>query len=684
MVTARSHLMCSSPVHSIRWHFRHAARGIFGPEKTPHAAFFGSNVSLPLRWLQRKLAMKTLLYALLISISLLSAELSAAERESISLDEATRQRCLDILRSGLRSDEFWPSIHAAEGLTLAGHGDEVIDYLTDKLPAETDDQKRCGIARELVRAGDKARASVMLDILAGDDPHGHIHAAESLYKVVEIGDGTVMRKAFATTDNVRLKLMAAAALGRCGNPDAMQFLRESLSSKDPEVLRIAVWILGRIGNTSDIPKIKAQLPRCEDALLKAYVHHSLAALGDADGLKVLATNLHDQDPVVRTYAATFAGDAWATGAADSLQQLLDDENADTTYRAAQSLLVLSGAVPEPADADVSALVYQATPEHPRYTEGSIVALNDGSLLFAVTEFHGSGSDFAKAHIVGRQSTDGGRTWSASRVLQANTGGMNVMSVTLRRLADGSIAMFYLQKNSHSDLTPYLRISTDEAKTFGDPVKVSSASGYHVVNNDRVTTLSTGRLLMPAASTPDVASDNHFQSHCFLSDDGGKTWRDGKGKVDADKRGAMEPEVVELKDGRIMMLVRTQLGYPGKAYSDDGGDTWGPMTSLGVQGPEAPATVRRIPSTGDLLLIWNNTYTAGAGHGGERTPLTAAVSSDEGETWTVVDNLESDPSRTFSYISLTFVHGRAVMSYWDQDKAGYSCRFRSLPVDWFYR
>ncbi|TWT65323.1 exo-alpha-sialidase [Allorhodopirellula solitaria] len=628
--------------------------------------------------------MRTLILTLLLSLALLVPDLAGAERTSISLDTMTRQRCLDVLRSGLRSDDFWPSIHAAEGLTLAGHGEEVINYLTDKLAAETDDQRRCGLARELVRAGDKSQVSVMLGILAGEDSHGHIHAAESLYKVVEIGDGAALRKTFATAGNGPLKLMAAAALGRCGNPDAMLYLRESLSSKDPDALRIAAWILGRIGSAADIPLLKAQLPRCETPVQKAYIHHSLAALGDAEGHQALAENLHDRDPAIRTYAATFAGDAWATDVADSLKQLLDDENADTALRAAQSLLVLSGPAPEPADADISIKVFPATLQHPRYTEGSIITLQDGSLLFAVTEFHGSGSDFAHAHIIGRRSTDGGRTWSASRVLHANTGSMNVMSVTLRRLANGAIAMFYLQKNSHSDLTPYLRISTDEAETFGDPVQISSTPGYHVVNNDRVTELSTGRLLMPAASSPDVATDNHFRSHCFLSDDGGKTWRDGIGNVDADKRGAMEPEVVELKDGRIMMLARTQLGYPGKAYSEDGGDTWGPLTSLGVQGPEAPATVRRIPSTGDLLLIWNNTYTPGAGHGGKRTPLTAALSRDEGEAWTVVGNLESDPSRTFSYISLTFVRDRAVMSYWDQDKAGYSCRFRSLPVSWFYR
>jgi len=264
--------------------------------------------------------------------------------------------------------------------------------------------------------------------------------------------------------------------------------------------------------------------------------------------------------------------------------------------------------------------------------------------------------------------------------------MNVMSVTLRRLRNGSIGMFYLQKNSHSDLRVYVRYSQDEAATFGEPVRITRDDGYHVVNNDRIVQLSSGRLVAPAASTPDVDTDNHFVSHCYLSDDDGLTWRNSEGHVDADKRGAMEPEVIELNDGRIMMIIRTQLGFIGRSYSNDLGDTWEPMTSLGVQAPEAPSTLRRIPATGDLLLIWNNTFQEGSGHGGRRTPLTAAISRDEGTTWQVVDNLEPDPKRTYSYTSLTFVGDRAVMSYWDSgDIAGrYSCRFRSLPVSWFYR
>ncbi|TWT60771.1 exo-alpha-sialidase [Rubinisphaera italica] len=610
----------------------------------------------------------------------------ASGADTIELDSKTHKRCVDVLRAGLHSDDFWPSIHAAEGLTLGGYGEEVIQFLQPKFNTETDDQRRCGIARELVRAGDRQYARIMLDILAGSETYGHVHAAESLYKVVEIGDGTAMRNAFEQDGNVSLKLMASGALGRCGNPQAMAYLRQSVRSDDPEVRRIAAWILGRIGARTDISTLKQQLPRSDEKLLRAYMQHSLAALGDPDGLEELAINLTDSDPAVRTYAATFAGDARAVEVADTLKHMLDDSHPDAAIRAAQSLLVLSSPAPADSAEDISQLLYRATESNPRYTEGSILALNSGELLFAVTEFRDTTSDFAKARIVSRRSSDGGHTWSEKSVLQENTGGMNVMSVTLRRLPNDSIAMFYLQKNSHSDLRLYIRVSNDEAASFGEPVLVTSNDGYHVVNNDRVTILKSGRLLAPAASTPDVQKVNHFVSHCYISDDNGVTWRNGQGQVDADRRGAMEPEVIELNDGRILMLIRTQLGYIGKSYSEDSGETWSEMTSLGVRGPEAPATVRRIPSTGDLLMIWNNCYSEGTDHGGKRTPLTAAVSRDEGQSWTVVGDLETDPQKTFSYTSLIFVRDRAVMSYWESGPASgqLSCRFRSLPIAWFYK
>lgn len=261
--------------------------------------------------------------------------------DRFELSDELRARCLKTLREGLNSDEFWPAMHAAEGLTLAGHGDEVRECLEPKLPTEKDDQRRCGLARELVRAGDRDKTQVMLDILAGSDPYGHVHAAESLYKVDEIGDGKAMKRAAKQTENMKLHLMALAALARVGNKDALRQLRVRLTDADPETRKIAAWILGRIGDAADFPQLRKNIESAPDAISRAYNEHSLASLGDPDGLRALVANLRDKDPAIRTYAATFAGDTKQVSLGTALIPLLDDENIDVRVRAAQSLLVLA-------------------------------------------------------------------------------------------------------------------------------------------------------------------------------------------------------------------------------------------------------------------------------------------------------------------------------------------------------
>ena len=290
--------------------------------------------------------------------------LAVREAGSIRLSPEVRERCLSVLRKGIRSEEFWPSIHALEGLTIGGEGEFVREFLssreflTSRPASSLDDQQRCGISREFVRAGDRFKAHVMLRILAGEKDFGHVHAAESLNKVEEIGDGDAMRRAFDQRDNLRLKVMAAAALGRCGNPAAMKFLRtEVISHKDPEVFKLAAWILGRIGGPSDIPLLKKHLSRCPDEITRAYFQNSLAALGDTGGLQALAESLTSPDAAVRTYGATFAGDARATGVAEQLIRMLDDANPDTRYRAAQSLLDLARPAKPDRTENISSLVW---------------------------------------------------------------------------------------------------------------------------------------------------------------------------------------------------------------------------------------------------------------------------------------------------------------------------------------
>jgi sialidase-1 len=624
-----------------------------------------------------------------------SGQAPAAEPNVIDLDPALRLRCLEIFRAGLKSDEFWPAMHAAEALTLAGQRAEVLTALASRTAG--DDQQQCGLARESVRAGDRAKISVLLDILQKPGSNGHTHAAESLFKVAEVGDGTALRATLAEASDGKLKLMAAAALARCGHPTSLDFVRSCLNDQVVDQRIVAAWILGQLGASRDIQPLQKALSTETDSLARAYFINALAYLGDAKAKAMLGENLHAELPAVRTYSAEFAGYCRATNLRGELTKLLDDEILDVRIRAAQSLIVLSspsetlGLPIAVAQQDLRRDVYPAAPPNPRYSEGSVAVLTDGSLLFATTEFIGGRADHATARIIARTSTDRGQTWTEPLVLQENTGKQNVMSVTLRRLLpgryDGPLGMFYLVKNSPSDLQVWLRVSTDEGRTFAEPIRVTNAPGYHVMNNDRVTVLASGRILCPIAWTDDVLKPGggHFVSLCYFSDDQGRTWRKSADLVDQPRRGAMEPEVVELDNGNLLMIVRTQRGRIATSLSADGGDHWSAPSDLPVESPESPATIRRIPSTGDLLLIWNNVYSPATGHGGKRTPLTAAISSDGGRTWRKDRNLEDRTDEGYAYTSVAFYCDRVLLTYYvsDEKSGQISSRFRSLPVSWFY-
>ncbi|MDG3006467.1 exo-alpha-sialidase [Paludisphaera mucosa] len=629
--------------------------------------------------------------AVFVGCWIVAVSVGAAEpADRIELDERTRARCLVILREGLDSAEFWPSMHAAEALSAEGLGDEVRGALGPKLAGERDAQHRCGLARELARAGDLAAVRVLHEVLASPDAYGHAHACESLFKVGEIGDGVLLRRAMAAREFSLESLMAAAALARWGNPKAFTVLRAATRLDDEVNARTAAWILARVGDSSDLPALRAGRDRFSAPLTRTYFEHALAALGDDEGGEALVRNMAHEAAAVRVQAAEFAHVARSTGVKEPLRGLLADPVLDVRIRAADALLRLARPGPAGRGDEFAVDVFPADEAHPRYSEGSVVVLRDGRLLYATTEFDASSSDFAKARIVAVESLDEGRTWGPKRVLQENVGGMNVMSATLRRLQpgasrEGPIGFLFLRKNSHSDLHAFLRISEDEGATFGPPVQVTTIPGYHVVNNDRLTVQSTGRLVVPAASAADVVKSDHFAASCFLSDDRGKTWRRSRTAVDYAKRGAMEPEVLELENGRLLMHFRTQLGHVAVSESADGGETWSEANSWGVSAPEAPATLRRIPSTGDLLLTWNNSVRVGADHGGRRTPLTAAVSADEGKTWSRPVSIEPDPSQTYAYTSVAFHRGRALLTYYVGPDSGdrLSSRFRSIPIARFY-
>ncbi len=249
------------------------------------------------------------------------------------------------------------------------------------------------------------------------------------------------------------------------------------------------------------------------------------------------------------------------------------------------------------------------PNNPRNSEGDFIILDDGTILYVYTHYYGdSGDDHATARLMSRSSGDGGKTWTTEDKLELeNEGKLNVMSVTLRRLADGRVAMFYLVKESPGDASPYMRVRQADG-TWGERVRLVDEGSYTVMNNDRVIQLPSGRILAPVEryayhGKNDYDYDWNAEVFCMISDDGGQTWREGE--IAPPTEGVMyqEPGLCELADGRVLMYIRTDAGSQYFAFSEDG-ENWSQPFESCIDSPLSPTLIKRIPGNDELLAVGN--------------------------------------------------------------------------------
>ncbi|MCD0462612.1 sialidase family protein [Roseiconus lacunae] len=336
------------------------------------------------------------------------------------------------------------------------------------------------------------------------------------------------------------------------------------------------------------------------------------------------------------------------------------------------------------------------PGNGRNSEGDFIRLNDGRLLLVYTKFIGTG-DHAPAELVARHSSDGGMTWSEDDVpvISRVDGDANLMSVSLVRLSDGRIALFYIRKydSPRGAAYPFLddilmRTSADEGESWSAPIDLTEHAppGYRVLNNDRVIQLRSGRLVVPLAvhyETGWAKFKNSADIVCYLSDDLGQSWRVSRSKLASDLL-AQEPGVVELRDGSLLMFCRSrdcQL----VSRSSDGGESWSPLERSEINQPIAsPASIERIPETGDLLLVWNNgNDPAAKATPIGRRPFTAAISKDDGGTWQHIRNLGTDPQGWYCYTAIEFVDGHVVLAHCEFPRLN-ALQITRFPVKWLYQ
>lgn len=156
-----------------------------------------------------------------------------------------------------------------------------------------------------------------------------------------------------------------------------------------------------------------------------------------------------------------------------------------------------------------------------------------------------------------------------------------------------------------------------------------------------------RILVPA-------HDMRSGSYCHISDDGGLTWKRSKDTIKVPQlevkpphkgprwyNAGVEPSIVELKDGRLMCLMRTSQDQHWQSFSKDYGNTWSKPEPSPFFGTLTMITVGRL-NDGRLIALWTSTAPLPEGkHGGSdqwengftnRDSHHIALSSDEGKTW----------------------------------------------------
>lgn len=311
-----------------------------------------------------------------------------------------------------------------------------------------------------------------------------------------------------------------------------------------------------------------------------------------------------------------------------------------------------------ADRFFSALI--VPPQRHGRSEGTLLSGPEGRVYFSnydIEYLERREDDFMFATI--RESADNGRTWSApSACLNQRGGKIKSSHITIFRLSARRLGMVSNDHEQFRDGPPgrdggtkiTFRASNDEGRTWSDPVLVYPLNALCCSGHAML--LSSGRILVPGFrwishdASPNSEMMNapslSYSFACF-SDDGGATWRVGHSQLFISHHkfacDLEEPTVVELKDGRLLAHLRSQVGRPFRSYSMDGGLTWSRPEPLPMAASYTPSVLRRMPS-GEILMVWNQSSRGEILKGLHRHRLSCAISRDEGQTWTNFKNLES--------------------------------------------
>lgn len=338
--------------------------------------------------------------------------------------------------------------------------------------------------------------------------------------------------------------------------------------------------------------------------------------------------------------------------------------------------------------DVLFAAWQAAPIPPRFLEKTsptqevvVEGLPEQRLLYSV-------------------SKDQGRTWETPMALQLHSTGA-VWSPVAHGDDSGRLWLFYSESTRCMRTSKVVNtwapggdikvISLANTKSLkagifspGDQpiwslprtlLKQEDEDGVPKVIANKLTVLSTGAWVLPYwREAPDDgpcselrAKPSAGRSGVLLSKDAGRTWM-AFGSIGSPSTSLIEPSVVELRSGALLMLLRSSTGCVYRSTSTDGGRTWSMAEPTRLPNPNTKLHIMRLEPVGHLVMAFNNHRHAGADYGKSclacRTNLNIAVSTDDGINWrriAIVDD-ERTPGLRAHYPTMEQIGSKLVVMY----------------------
>jgi hypothetical protein len=302
----------------------------------------------------------------------------------------------------------------------------------------------------------------------------------------------------------------------------------------------------------------------------------------------------------------------------------------------------------------------------------IARLNSGRLLCI---FSVAGPEKpTKLKIAESFSDDNGRTWSSPQIVFDHPNGEDAdpnLLVDRDRVLAFSTTVPMPVKISTSQI--YMRESNDGVH-WNDETLLDTPRKYIAGKIHQGHRLSDGTLIFSYAwdtwadqgLPPATEGEMNIKAGVLRSADGGKTWKAGADLYAEIPKtsphstsGLDEAAVVVLANGRLMTLMRDAGTKLYQSWSSDGGVTWETPRQSTLTAHNSPAALWRLDNSNEILVVWDNSPTG-------RTPLAAALSKDDGRTWSdpkiIVDT--GGPQQA-SYPSAVQAKDGTIIAVWQQ-------------------